>query len=197
MRFLKRTVFFVLFLVSLTSCGGSSSVRFECPEDTETEEWVWDGTVCSLRRDGFNFSVSSIAPARDGSNDMYAVGSFTHFKNNAITYIARLNNDGSLDTGFFPETSFFSPLVVVSANDGSGDIYVGGYLSYNGPTLPIRGIARFNSDGSLDPGFDTGVGIGREVRTIVPANDGSGDVYVGGLSSGSGGRLLSETDRFA
>ena len=184
---LSGNIFLLLCLFSLVACGGSGDVRFECPDDTETEEWVWNGTACSLRRDGFNWSVSSIAPASDGSNDLYAVGSFTHFENNAITYIARLNNDGSLDTGFFPETSFFSPVVVASANDGSGDIYIGGYLSYNGPTLPIRGIARFNSDGSLDPGFDTGVGIGREVRTIVPANDGSGDVYLGGLSSGPGG----------
>ena len=187
MRFLKRITFLVLFLVSLSSCGGSSSARFECPDDTETERYVWDGTVCSLRRDGFNFSVSSIAPASDGSNDLYVLGSFTHFKNTAIGYIARLNNDGSLDTGFSPETSFFSPQVVALANDGSGDIYVGGYLEYNGPTMLIRGIARFNSDGSLDPGFDTGAGIGREIRTIVPANDGSGDVYIGGLSSGPGG----------
>ncbi|MDJ0776869.1 MAG: hypothetical protein QNJ85_03330 [Gammaproteobacteria bacterium] len=187
MGLLKRAVFFVPLLASLASCGGGSSARFECPDDTATERYVWDGTVCSLRRDGFNFSVSSIAPASDGSNDLYAVGSFTHFKNTAITNFVRLNNDGSLDTGFSPGTGFFSPQVAVSANDGSGDIYVGGYLSYNGPTLPIRGIARLDSDGSLDSGFDTGAGIGRNVRTIVPANDGSGDVYVGGLSSGPGG----------
>jgi len=186
---LSSNIFLFLCISSLVACGGGgdSSVRFECPDDTETEEWVWNGTVCSLRRDGFNWSVSSIAPAMDGSNDLYVVGSFSHFKYQAIENIARLNNDGTLDTGFFPENSFFSPQVVASANDGSGDIYIGGYLSYNGPTLPIRGIARSNSDGSLDPGFDTGTGIGRNVSTIVPANDGSGDVYVGGLSSGPGG----------
>ena len=75
----------------------------------------------------------------------------------------------------------------MSAIDGSGDVYLGGYLSYNGPTLPIRGIARLNLDGSLDPSFDTGAGIGRDVRTIFPATDGSGDIYVGGLSISSQG----------
>jgi uncharacterized delta-60 repeat protein len=184
---LSSNIFLFICISSLVACGGSDSVRVKCPDGNAGENWVWTGEVCSLRRDGFNWSVSSIAPALDGSNDLYAVGSFTHFKNQAIKYIARLNNDGSLDTGFFPKTSFFSPQVVASANDGSGDVYIGGYLSYNGPTMPIRGIARLNLDGSLDSSFNTGTGIGRDVRTIVPATDGSGDVYVGGLSSGPGG----------
>ncbi len=180
---LRSNIFLFLCISSLVACGGGSDgVEVECPDGNAGENWVWTGEVCSLRRDGFNWSVSSIAPALDGSNDLYAVGSFTHFKNQAIKYIARLNNDGSLDTGFFPETSFFSPQVVAAANDGSGDVYIGGYLSYNGPTSPIRGIARLNLDGSVDAGFNTGAGIGRKVRTIVPATDGSGDVYVGGPS---------------
>jgi len=183
---LSSNIFLFLCISSLAACGGGGGgVNVDCPDGNAGENWVWTGEVCSLRRDGFNWSVSSIAPALDGSNDLYAVGSFTYFKNQAIKYIARLNNDGSLDRKFFPETSFFSPLVVASANDGSGDVYIGGYLSYNGPTMPIRGIARLNIDGSLDPSFDTGTGIGREVRTIVPANNGSGDVYVGGLSISS------------
>jgi uncharacterized delta-60 repeat protein len=89
------------------------------------------------------------------------------------------------DRGFDSGTDFFSPQIIVSAIDGSGDVYVGGYLSYNGPTSPIRGIARLNLDGSLDESFNTGEGIGRDVHAIVPATDGSGDVYVGGLSISS------------
>jgi uncharacterized delta-60 repeat protein len=176
-----------LFIPLLVACGSGDGVRFECPDEGPGEEWVWNGTVCSLRRNGFNWSVSSIAPALDGSNDLYVVGAFTHFKKHPVKYIARLNNDGSLDRGFDSGTSFFSPQVVESANDGSGDVYVGGYLTYNGPNSPIRGIARLNLDGSLDPGFDTGAGIGRDVSTIAPAIDGSGDVYAGGLTISSQG----------
>jgi len=109
-----------------------------------------------------------------------------HFKKRAVKYIARLNQDGSLDTGFVSGPSFFSPVIVVSATDGSGDVYVGSLLSYNGSTH--NGIARLNPDRSLDVSFDTGTGFSRNVRTIVPANDGSGDVvYVGGLSISSSG----------
>ena len=184
---LSSNIFLFLCICSLVACGGSDSVRVKCPDGNAGENWVWTGEVCSLRRDGFNWGVSSIAPALDGSDDLYVVGSFTHFKNRAVKYIARLNSDGSLDTSFFSGADFFSPQIIVPANDMSGDVYVGGYLRYNGPTLPISGIARLNLDGSLDSSFNTGTGIGRDVRTIVPATDGSGDVYVGGLSIGHTG----------
>lgn len=170
-------IFSLLVFVSLlTACG--FDVSFECPAGEPGEEWVSDGTVCSLRRDGFNWSVSSISPALDGSNDLYATGSFTYFKHRPTKHVARLNNNGTLDQGFKPPLDYFSPQIIASADDGSGDVYVGGYLSYINST--ITGIARLNRDGSRDPGFNTGTLIRRQVSTIVPANDGSGDVYVDG-----------------
>jgi uncharacterized delta-60 repeat protein len=178
-RNLIGNVFLFLCISSLSGCG--DDVRVNCPDGSSGEKWVWDGTVCSLRRDGFNWSVSSIAPALDGSGDLYTVGSFTHFKRYPVKHIARLNTGGSLDKAFVSGADFFSPQIVVTANDGSGDIYVGGLLGYDGSTH--RGIARLNQDRSLDPGFDTGAGIGRNVQTIVPTTDGSGDVYVGGPST--------------
>jgi len=106
---LSSKIFLFLCISSLVACGGGGdSVEVECPDGNAGENWVWTGEVCSLRRDGFNWGVSSIAPALDGSNDLYAVGSFTHFKNQAIKYIARLNNDGSLDTGFSPKQVFLA-----------------------------------------------------------------------------------------
>ncbi len=182
---LSSNILLFLCIFLLVACGSGDSVSVDCPDGETGEDWVWNGTVCSLRKDGFNWSVESIAPALDGSNDLYAEGSFTHFKKHAVKYIARLNNDGSLDRGFVSGPSFFAPTIIVSANDGSGDVYVGGLLSYNGSTH--NGIARLNLDRSLDVSFDTGTGFSREVRTIVPATDGSGDVYVGGLSISSQG----------
>ncbi len=145
--------------------------------------WVWDGTVCSRRTDGFNGSVYSIAPALDVSNDLYAAGAFTHFKNEAVNDIVRLNNNGSLDKEFVSNEDFVALQVVVPANDGS-KVYVGGYLSYHGPTLPTHGIARLHLDGTTDRSFDTDIGIGLDVHWIAPATDGSGDVYVSGYPVG-------------
>jgi uncharacterized delta-60 repeat protein len=171
-------VFLFLCISLLAACGSGDDVSFECPDGEPGEDWVWTGKVCSLRKDGFNWTVSSISPALDGSDDLYAAGSFTHFKKRAAKYIARLNNDGSLDRGFDSDTDFFSPQIIVSANDGSGDVYVGGYLSYIDSI--VSGIARLNLDGSLDESFNTGTEIERQVSTIAPATDGSGDVYVDG-----------------
>ena len=108
------------------------------------------------------------------------MGTFTHFKNRPVKNIVRLNSDGSLDPGFDIDSVLYAPTVVAAANDGSGAVYIGGQLELNGGTRPD--IARFNLDGSLDTGFDTGPGFGRSVSTIVPTTDGSGDVYVGGIA---------------
>lgn len=148
---------------------------------------------------GFNSRVSSIAPALDGSDDVYVGGDFTIYKNIAVNLIARLNNDGSLDTGFATGTGFNNSIplpsvccdrvkTVVPADDGSGDVYVGGtFTSYNG--TPVGRIARLNLDGSLDAGFASGTGFDYVpgtgffggVKIIALAKDGSGDVYVGGV----------------
>ncbi len=130
--------------------------------------------------EGFNDTVTSIAPALDSSDDVYVGGSFTIYKNSAANGIARINNDGSLDTGFVTGTGFDAPVYTVSpANDDSGDVYVGGsFTSYDGTAIGY--IARLKLDGTLDTVFDTGTGFDSTVNIIVPAIDGNGDVYVGG-----------------
>lgn len=126
---------------------------------------------------GFNNSVIAVAPASDGSGDLYVGGHFTGYNRTGVGRIARLNLDGSLDADFdtgFGLDDFVS--IIVPLNDGSGDIYVGGpFTSYNG-TVVGNGLIRLKDDGSLDSGFNTGSGWGEFV--IAPAIDGSGDVYV-------------------
>ena len=59
-----------------------------------------------------------------------------------------------------------------------------GLWIYNG--TDIFNIVRLNLDDTLDSTFDTGTGFfngtgqNNDVYIIAPANDGSGDVYVGG-----------------
>ena len=130
----------------------------------------------SPRTDG----VLSIATALDGSDDAYVGGEFTVFKNSAANRIARLNNDGSLDTSFITDTGFNDEVQIIApAVDDIGDVYVGGlFTNYNGSVVGY--IARLNLDGTLDAAFDTGTGFDSGVRVVAPAIDGSGDVYVGG-----------------
>jgi len=134
--------------------------------------------------------VNSIAVALDSSDDVYVGGTFTTYKNFTANRIARLNNDGSLDTGFITGTGFNGEVLFIApAADGSGDVYVGGYFtSYNGTA--VGGIARLNLDGTLDTFFVTGIGFDIGVRIVAPATDGSGDVYVGSYSTSYNGTVV-------
>lgn len=49
---------------------------------------------------GFDSRVEVIAPARDGSGDIYVGGRFTRYNEVETNHLVRLNRDGSVDTAF-------------------------------------------------------------------------------------------------
>jgi uncharacterized delta-60 repeat protein len=124
--------------------------------------------------------VYSVAVATDGSGDVYAGGNFISYNGTSRVNLARINADGSLDTGFAVGTGFDGIVrAVAAATDGSGDVYVGGdFANYNGTAAPR--IIRLNPDGTVDAGFDVGTGTAGAVHCLEVAADGSGDVYAGG-----------------
>ncbi len=147
-----------------------------------------DGTVDSNFDvgTGFDSMVRSIAPANDGSGDIYVGGDFTSYDGATSAYIIRLNSDGTVDTGFDVGTGFNNSVYTIApALDNSGDVYVGGdFTSYDGTT--INYTIRLNNDGTMDADFAVpSVFINNRVVTIAPATDGSGNVYVGGLFTGA------------
>jgi uncharacterized delta-60 repeat protein len=84
-------------------------------------------------------------------------GQFTQYNGIARPNVARLLADGSLDTSFDPGTGPNNP-VIAQAVQPDGKIVIGGLFStYNG--VARRRIARLNSDGSLDTGFNVGTGF--------------------------------------
>lgn len=130
---------------------------------------------------GFSGVITfSIAEANDQSGDIYVAGQFTSYNNAVARTVVRLNANGSIDSAFDAGTSFGNAAIftVATALDGSGDIYIGGDF--------IRRIVRLNDDGSVDSNFDTGTGFSNNLGgfdsplSIVPAQDGSGDIYVAG-----------------
>ncbi len=110
-------------------------------------------------------SVNSISIQSDGK--LIIGGSFTSFNGTARNRVARVNTDGTLDTTFAPTTGANS-YVNTTAIQSDGKILIGGYfLTYNGTAR--RGIARINTDGTLDATFTPGTGFtggGQEVYTI-------------------------------
>lgn len=98
---------------------------------------------------GTNGSVLTCTPQQDGK--LVISGSFTSFNGTSRNNIARLNVDGSMDTGFNPGSG---------ANDWirthliqlDGKIFIcGDFSSYNGVGR-VR-IARINTDGTNDASF--------------------------------------------
>ncbi len=122
---------------------------------------------------------ASFNPGTGTDNEIYEVaiqtdgkiiigGEFSNYDGVSRNKIARLNPDGSLDASFDPGTGLGGAYTTVYAIavQTDGKIIVGGYFTdYSG--TPRNNIARLNSDGSLDAGFNTGNGADGDVRSIV------------------------------
>ncbi len=92
-------------------------------------------------------------------------GDFTTFNGSDRARIARLNADGSVDTGFNPGTGATGTVYAIAVRP-DGKIMIGGSFSWYNGTTRVR-IARLNSDGSLDTAFDPGTGATNTIRSIA------------------------------
>ena len=109
-------------------------------------DWNVDTTFQDTGLDGIPLDTE-IQP--DGK--IVVGGQFTVVNGVAMKGIARLNSDGTLDSGFSsPFTSAFSSLVRTLKVQPDGKIIVGGYF-YLGSDL--YKLIRLNADGSVDPTF--------------------------------------------
>jgi uncharacterized delta-60 repeat protein len=93
--------------------------------------------------------VYSIARQSDGK--VLIGGYFTTINGTSRNCIARLNQDGTLDTSFDPGTGCDYSVYDVALQPDGKIIIAGGFRNVNGVGRNL--IARLNSDGSLDPGF--------------------------------------------
>ena len=106
-------------------------------------------------------------------------GLFTNFNTYTYNHIARLNPDGSLDSLFNPGSGADNAVYAL-ADDlrvRQSKILIGGAFANIGGT-PINGIARLNSDGTLDTTFITGTGANGAVYALAVQTDGK--VIIGG-----------------
>jgi hypothetical protein len=146
-----------------------------------------DGTVDPSFATGFGFNggVRSIAPAGDGSGNVYVGGNFTDYNGTPANGLVRLHANGTVDLTFVTGAGFTGAGLnsgvrsIAPAGDGSGNVYVGGaFTSYNG--TPANDLVRLHANGTVDPAFATGTGFNNTVFSIAPAGDGTGNLYVGG-----------------
>jgi uncharacterized delta-60 repeat protein len=94
-------------------------------------------------------------------------------------YIRRLNANGLLDTTF-SSPGVNGGMVSSLALQGDGKILVGGSFSFVGSQARFR-LARFNSDGSLDAGFDAGLGSTTGTWVLSIALQADQAILIGGV----------------
>lgn len=138
---------------------------------------------------GANAAIYALAETFiNGTREIYVGGSFNAISsgpgNNtgASAGVARLNNNGTLDTSFNigsgADGTVFAIAVYPTNSIYAGDMIIGGsFVHFNGTT--VNGLARLMSNGALDTNFNAGTAATNgTVNTITIQPDGR--VLVGG-----------------
>ena len=135
----------------------------------------WDNTFNGGT--GFNKRVFSTAVQPDGK--ILVGGDFTRYNGKRVGYLARLNQDGGLDSTFVQEDLNGNVRAIAIQPDGK--IVIGGefQVTYSGV---IHKVLRLNPDGSRDNTFNAINVGGYEVYTIEV--DLTGKILVGSHSDG-------------
>jgi uncharacterized delta-60 repeat protein len=160
-----------------------------------------DGTLDSSFNPGAGADNTVYALAETfigGVRKIYTAGAFASMNGNATPFVARLNNDGTVDTGFGtgvgPNAAVYAVAVYPTNSPLAGKMLIGGaFTGVNNVT--VGHVARLNVDGSMDTNFDSNlvVGAGDIVRAIAIQNDGR--VLIGGDFTNVNGVALNHIAR--
>lgn len=121
---------------------------------------------------GANSTVFALAIQPDGK--IVLGGDFTDFNNHVATKVVRLNNNGTVDSGFSAQNinivNNTSTTVRTLAIQSDGKIYVGGF--FNNPSLGATiGLVRLNSNGGTDSTFNISAPVLGGVHDIEIQSD--------------------------
>lgn len=176
-----------LLLPALAGCSrGGATAPVQPPPPLDCASLVTSAPAAPFPPGSFghargpNSKPYAIAIPERSAGAIVIAGYFEVVDDRSTGHIARLSRTGVVDPGFRTGSGFdYSVLDLQSTADGSGDVYAAGdFTAYDGTAA--GGIVRLNCDGSVDQGFATGAGFDRQANTVAFADDGSGDIYVGG-----------------
>jgi uncharacterized delta-60 repeat protein len=140
--------------------------------------------------DGANAAVNALVcqTTLSDADRVLVGGAFTTIDDQNRYFIARLMNDGTLDTSFNPGggadnvVNALAETFFANGTNLARKIYVGGaFASFNGNHSP--GVERLNNDGTVDYGFNVGSGADGSVYAVAVYPTNSiywGKVLVGG-----------------
>lgn len=144
-----------------------------------------DGSVDNTftqANDFFNGAIKDIELQADGK--IVVGGTFGTADGQVSNRIARINTDGSLDTGFLVGTGFNNNVNAIKIQADQKIVVVGLFGSYNGTTAGLERVARLNTDGTLDTTFNTNTGTGFSGGGATALHIGSGGrLFIGGTFS--------------
>ncbi len=155
--------------------------------------------IVRLNTNGSYDATFNVGTGPDNINNMWGIyvqdddqvmafGNFSAYNGTLRNQIARLGANGALDTGFAPGVftnynSFVTIEAVIKQSDGR---YLVGGLFYKLDGNAAGAVARLNSNGARDPGFDsTGTKTAGEVSCFVKRNT-DDEYFVGGYFSSYG-----------
>lgn len=172
-----KKIYILILLLSINS----NNVDAQNNSDLDT---TFNTNITPLSQGG---RVTSIALQEDGK--VLIGGSFNTIDGFSRIGIARLNSNGSLDLSFNPGmgvtalsngTEYNADVSAISSVQPDGKIIIGGgFTKYNG--VSRVGIARLNSDGSLDTTFNTNAINANGISVITFQPDGK--IILGGSAS--------------
>jgi uncharacterized delta-60 repeat protein len=148
-----------------------------------------DGSVDTTFSSGTGFNSFTYGGIHQLSNGKYIVtGDFTQYNGASITRVARLNTDGTLDTGYTP--SNINNFVESSYLDSQERVYLyGGFTTVSGVT--VNGITRLTSGGTYDNTFVVGTGLSPAANQdglAGPLVENVGSILYGGVFTSYSGQ---------
>jgi uncharacterized delta-60 repeat protein len=118
---------------------------------------------------GLNSYPLTVLPTADGK--VLVLGLFTTYSGSTVNYITRTNANGTRDTTFNTGTGF-NAFGYTAVTQSDGKYIVGGSFSTYSGSSANRGIARLNTNGTLDLTFNDGAGFNQLVSAVAMQSDG-------------------------
>src|SRR5262249_52695211 len=146
----------------------------------------YNGALDSLFNPGAGADNTVFALAEtfvgDGTRRLFVGGAFLNFKGVSRPGIARLNDDGNVDSSWNPglgaNGTVFAIMPYPTNSVRSGQVLIGGDFTTAGGFGRAH-IARLNADGTVDTSFNPPSGADDSVRAIALQTD--EHILIGGL----------------
>lgn len=154
------------YLLVLTTIGYLFICQFSHSQDGAIDPTFNPSDIGFGYGDGADNVIFAAAVQSD--EKIVIVGGFTVYNGTSSNYIARLNQDGTIDPSFHVGTGTNGGVRDVAIQADGKIIIVGDFTSYNG--ISANRIARLLPSGEVDTSFDSGTGASSMIRelTILP-----------------------------